>query len=107
MRQVLHIASYQMNTTRALAITATVFLLPLTGLLAGLLAFIFWEEFPDDLRALVFVPIVLFALSSVCLVGCARTRDGFTGIVLVLGALGILGFLAYLTLIAAAAAYQY
>lgn len=82
-----------MNTTRALAITAATFLLPPTGFLAGLLAYAYWTESGgaghiEDGRSLVFVPIVLFALSCTCLVGCARTRDTGVGIFLVLVAVG-------------------
>lgn len=63
-----------MTTTRALAITAAIFLLPPTGFLAGLLAFAYWTESGgaghiEDGRNFVFV---LFALSSTCLAGCVE-----------------------------------
>lgn len=96
-----------MSTPQALATTATLFLAVPTVFLAGWLALLF-VAFPEiGGRGLVVVPIVLFALILACLAGCARTRDVFTGIVLVLGAVGLSGVLAYVTVIVTVGVSQY
>lgn len=88
-----------MKATRALAIIAAIFLLPLTGLVAGRLAYIAWGL--HDGRGAIVIPVVFFALIGACLVGCALTRIGL-GIFLVLVACGIFVFLLFILALASA-----
>ena len=80
-----------MTTMQWIALSLAVVLLPLTGLVAGVLAHLSWV----DGRGSVVLPIVFFALSSVCLVGCVLTREVLLSIILILVAVGIFLYLGF------------
>ena len=70
---------------RGIALSFAVVLLPLTGLLAGALAYLSWV---DGLGNIVW-PIVFFALSCACLAGCVLIREAFLSTLLILASVGI------------------
>ena len=80
-----------MSTMRARSLSFAIVLLSLTGLVAGVLAYLIWEEG----RGHIVWPIVGFALSSACLAGCVLTRDIAFFIVLMLMAVGIVLYLGF------------
>ena len=80
-----------MSTMQGIALSFAIVLLPLTGLVAGVLAHLSWV----DGRGSIVWPIVFFALSSACLVGCVLTREVFLSIVLILMAVGVFLYLGF------------
>ena len=74
------------RTVPVLAITAAIFLLSLTGLVAGSLAHTIWGQ--HDAREYLVWPVALFAFIAMSLACCALTRSRVLGGVFVLVACG-------------------
>ena len=88
-----------MTTPHALAITAAIFLLSPTALLAGCLAHDMWGYGADGWQSQMIWPITIFSFNATCLACCALTRNSAVAVFFVLATCG--GF-ALLLLVTAA-----